>query len=218
MSAVVAMAVFVGSHVVIARTQLRPMLIARFGKRTYLILYSTVSVLLLAWVIGTVLAADRILLWTAPGWSPTVAALGTLGAFILIGIGTVAPNPLSVAFRKDDFDPVRPGAIGWVRHPLILGFALWGLAHVPANGEWPGLVLFAGSAVFGVVGATIVDRRRKRQIGQEEWRRLTSGRGHLDQRTFVGAALGLVSWAIFLWIHPVLFNVDPLAALVAGTG
>lgn len=218
MGVLIAMGVFVLSHVVIARTSLKPALIARFGERVYLAGYSALSLALFGWVIASLLAAQRVLLWPTPGWAYPVAAAVSAAAFVLIGIGAVTPNPLSVSFCKSGFDPIRPGTIGWVRHPLIWGLTLWGLAHVPANGDWPSLVLFAGSAAFGAIGVFIVERRKKRRLGEEEWRRLTVGRGHFDRRSLFGAAGGFTLWIILLALHPMLFVGDPLAVLLAQFG
>lgn len=209
------MGIFIASHVVIARTSVKPRLIALFGERAYLVSYSVLSIALLAWVIGAVIAAERMHLWPTPVWSYGFAIVVTAAAFILIGIGAVTPNPLSVSFRKSGFDPERPGAIGWIRHPLIWGLSLWALAHVPANGDWPSLILFAGSAVFGAAGIFALDRRSKRRLGRDEWQRLSGGRGHLDRNMLLGSALGLVLWIALLAAHPALFYADPLAAFFA---
>ncbi|MCY3876405.1 MAG: NnrU family protein [Rhodobacteraceae bacterium] len=218
MEVLVAMAVFVASHVVARRSGLRPALVRRLGEQAYLTIYSVVSLLLLTWVIWALLAADRIMLWSAPAWSYEFAAVATFAGFILIGIGSIVPNPNSVAFRKTGFDPDRPGVVGWVRHPLILGLALWGLAHVPANGDWPSVILFGGTALFGVIGVVSFERRLKREFGEDEWSRLTSGRGHLDRRAVFGAAFGVVLWVAFIVLHPVLFGVNPWAGLVTRFG
>ena len=218
MEVLIAMGVFVLSHVVIGRTGVKPALIARFGERVYLASYSALSLALLAWVIWALLAAERFLVWSTPGWATGFAVAVSAAGFILIGIGAVAPNPLSVSFRKTGFDPKRPGAIGWLRHPLIWGLTLWGLAHVPANGDWPSLVLFAGSAAFGLIGIFAVEQRQKRRLGQDEWQRLTAGRGHLDRRSLLGAGFGLALWIALLALHPVLFGLDPLAVLLAQLG
>jgi len=218
MDVLIAMAAFVLSHVVIARTRLKPALIARFGEPAYLAAYSALSLALLAWVIWAVLTADRLPLWTTPAWSYGFAAIVSLVAFVLIGIGMVVPNPLSVSFRKAGFDPDRSGVIGWVRHPLLWGLTLWAVSHIPANGDWPSLVLFAGAATFGLVGIFAVERRVKRQLGLEEWTRLTAGRGNVDRRAIAGAAVGVFLWLVFLVIHPTLFGADPLAVLRAQFG
>lgn len=212
----IAMAAFVFSHVAIARTALKPAIVARIGARGYLAIYSVVSIALLSWVIISLRSAERAVLWSPPLWSHAFAALATAAAFVLIGVGVAAPNPLSVSIRQSGFDPDRPGAVGFVRHPLIWGLALWGLAHTPANGDWPSLVLFAGSAAFGAIGAPLVERRRRRALGEAAWRRMTAGRGALDQNALLGAGAGLVLWAAFLLAHPLLFGVDPLAVLRAG--
>ena len=215
MNVVFAMAVFVLSHIAIARTAIKPKMIARFGEQAYLAAYAALSLMLFVWVIAALLSAERTLLWPTPGWAYGFAALVSSVAFMLMGIGALTPNPLSVSFRKSGFDPDRPGAIGWVRHPLIWGLTLWGLAHLPANGDWPSLVLFAGSFLFGAIGAFAVERRMKRRLGDAEWQRLTAGRGHPDRASLLGAALGLLLWLVFLVLHPALFGADPLAVLRA---
>ena len=212
------MAAFIASHVLIARTRLKPALIARFGERAYLAGYSLLSLLLLGWVIWAVIAAERYLLWAAPAWAYGFAAILSLAGFVLIGIGVVTANPLSISFRQTGFDPDRPGVIGWVHHPLIWGLTLWAVAHIPANGDWPSLALFAGLAAFGAIGVYAVDRRRRRQLGAGEWRRMSAGRGHLDRGALIGAALGIGLWLFFLAIHPLLFGADPLAVLQAQLG
>lgn len=211
MEAAAAMAVFVGSHVLIARTGLKPLLVARLGRQGYLAAYSALSVVLLAWVVTAILAADRIALWPAPAWAYPFAVVVSAVAFVLIGIGAVIRNPLSIGFRAGGFDPDRPGVVGWVRHPLIWGFALWGVAHVPANGVWPSIVLFAGSAGFGILGARAVDRRMRARFGDEAWRPLATAPGRLDGTAIAGALIGLAVWAGMLWLHPLLFGVDPWA-------
>jgi len=208
------MAVFVLTHVIIGRTGIKPSLVTRFGSQTYLTLYSTLSLLLLAWVIYAVLTAERVVLWDTPAWSYGFAVLVSAAAFVLIGIGAFSPNPLSVAFRKTGFDPDRPGVVGWVRHPLILGLALWGVAHVPGNGDWPSLVLFGGSMLFGALGVFAVERRMKRRLGMREWLRLARSRGNIDRWMILGTAGGLVLWATSLLLHPVLFGVDPLSLVL----
>ena len=211
MEVVIAMGVFLLSHVAISRTRVKPFLVARFGTRAYLTAYSVLSVALLAWVIVALLQSPRVWLWPSPAWAYPFALVVSAAAFALIGIGAVVRNPLSVAFREEGFDPERPGIVGWIRHPLIWGLGLWGLAHVPANGDWPSLLLFAGSALFALTGARAVEQRKKRRLGAAEWRHLASGSGSLDGAALLGAALGLALWVLLLFLHPLLFGVGPLA-------
>ncbi|MEM1380694.1 MAG: NnrU family protein [Pseudomonadota bacterium] len=205
------MAVFILSHVLLVRARLKEYLIRSVGARLYLIGYSVFSVILFGWVIAELLNAPRVPVWYAGSWAHAFAVLMMLPAFVLIGIGIVTPNPVSVAFRAGCFRADRPGFVGWFRHPLLLGLTLWGAAHVPANGDWPSLILFAGSAVFGAFGMVMLERRYRRKLGAREWDRLTSGAGHVDRAGIVGTMVGIVAWCALLALHPILFGVDPLA-------
>lgn len=218
MMVVFALAVFILSHVVIARSAIKPALTARLGERGYLAAYSLLSLVLLAWVVLAVLQAERVTLWIALDAATPFALLVTLAAFMLLGAGAVTPNPLSVSFRSAGFDPTRPGLVGWLRHPVIWGLSLWGVAHIPANGSWPSLALFAGTALFGLVGTWTTERRIRRRLGPAQWQQITAGRGHLERRAVVGAGLGLLAWATFLLLHPILFGRDPLGQVLAAFG
>ncbi|MCU0884636.1 MAG: NnrU family protein [Beijerinckiaceae bacterium] len=210
MEVMLALAVFGLSHVAIARGGLKAWVTARFGRGPYLAGYSGLSLLLMAWVVLAILRAERWPLWVTPDWAHGFALLATACAFALLGAGAVTPNPLSAAFVRTPYDPARPGLVGWVRHPVVAAFGLWGAAHVPANGEWPGLALFAGSALFALLGAHAVTRRLRRSMEPEAWQMLQPAKGHLTIRAMIGAMAGLLLWAVMLVAHPWLFGVDPL--------
>ncbi|MEO0346294.1 MAG: NnrU family protein [Pseudomonadota bacterium] len=218
MNVAIAMLVFVASHVVMARTGLKPWLTSKIGRRGYLIAHSLLSFVLLGWVVAALLAAPRVSLWPTPAWSWAFAAVVSLLGFVLIGIGALTPNPLSVGFREAGFDPERPGFIGWVRHPLLLGLTLWAVAHVPANGDWPSLALFGVSALFGLMGIHGVTRRKLAQLGPERWASMTASRGHLDAQAVVGALFGVALWIVALVAHSTLFGANPLVVLRAQLG
>tara|TARA_R100000005_G_scaffold96027_1_gene80214 strand:+ start:38252 stop:38905 length:654 start_codon:yes stop_codon:yes gene_type:complete len=216
MQVILAMSAFVLSHVLISRTALRPWLVARLGRRVYLGAYSLLSVVLLGWVILALLDAERTALWATPYWAYPFAAACSLLAVVLITVGALSPNPYSVAFRSRGFNPQRPGIIGWTRHPLIWGLTLWGVAHIPANGEWPALLLFGGSALFGLVGIGFLERRASQDLTPADavhGSRLAAG--HLDRSALLGLILGCVLWMTLLFVHPRLFGADPLALLNA---
>ncbi|MEM8636936.1 MAG: NnrU family protein [Pseudomonadota bacterium] len=218
MDVLIAMIVFVVSHVVVSRSRIKPMAIEAFGERAFRAGYSMMSLMLLAWVVITMINADRIIFWAAPGWSYPFAAIMTIIAFILIGLGSFVPNPLSASFRKKGYDPKKPGIVGWIRHPLIWGLTIWGFAHIPANGDWPSLILFAGTALFGFIGTRGLSKRYEARLGTEAWQELTPDRGHIDVNAIIGVVFGLALWATILVGHGHLFGVDPLAVLQAQFG
>lgn len=214
-SVLLAMFVFVLSHVIIARSGLKPWLIRRAGHAAYLSGYSLLSVLLLAWVIRALHWTDRVLLWTVPLWSYPLVGAASFVAFVLMGIGALSPNPFSVTFRRRGFRAERPGAVGWIRHPLLWGLTLWSLAHVVPNGNWPAVVLFGGAALFGLLGTLALDRRQRKRLTSERWRQLSCGAGHLDRNAVLGALAGAALWAVLLLVHPILFGGNPYLLLRA---
>lgn len=222
----VALAVFVGSHVVIAVPAVRRSLIARWSERGFLLAYSTMSTLLFAWLIMAAMQAPTTALWAPTQWAYAVTVMLMPVAAVLLGASILAPNPLSIALVPDTFDPDSPGAVAITRHPILWGLGLWGLAHVPPNGDTVMLTLFGGLGFFAMVGMAVVERKKRKSLGDERWRRLASGTSVLpfaalvlgrarlprDTRTIVGAAVGAAA-AIFLLFggHVLLFNRDPLA-------
>ena len=215
MQVVLALVVFVVAHVLMARPMLKAGLIARVGERAYLVVYSIVSLVLFAWVLGALLRAPREVLWPTPSWAYGFAPGVSLASFVLIGIGVATPNPFSVSVRRAAYDRGRPGVVGWIRHPILIGLGGWGLAHLPANGDWPSLVLFVGASAFAFIGVFTVGQRKRRRLGSEAFAHLEPAAGHWDRRATIGTAFGVAAWAAFLWLHPMLFGVDPLSALLA---
>lgn len=207
----IAMALFVGSHVLIARTGVKAWTTAQVGRRAYLTLYSLLSIGMMAWVVIAILRAERITLWDTPAWAYPFAIFVTAIGFALIGAGAATPNPISVAFRGGTLDPERPSIVGVFRHPIVWGLGLWGLAHIPSNGDWPSLFLFAGSALFAAIGTVALDRRYKRQLGVETWLTFAKTRPGIRRSELIGGLALLVLWLGLLMAHPWLFNADPLA-------
>ena len=211
MELAIAVGLFVITHVVIARSALKPLLIRRGGERLYLALYSVLSLVLLGWVIAALLRAPRLVLWSTPDWAYGFAIVMTAVGFILLGAGAATPNPFSVSFKKTGYDPHHPGLIGWVRHPVLLGFGAWGFAHLPANGDVAALAVFGGFGAFSLIGGRALARRLRRRMGEEAWAQALPARGSFDKRAIIGGASGLVAWTGFLVAHPWLFGVDPAA-------
>ncbi|MGJ3263243.1 MAG: NnrU family protein [Salinarimonas sp.] len=208
-----ALAVFLLAHSLPARLGLKDRLVARVGRRAYLVGYSLVSLALLAWLIDAARRAPVVPLWDPAPWQAWIPLVAMPVAFVLLVAGLAQPNPLSITLRAGG----KPGAVVAVtRHPVLWGFLVWALAHVPPNGDVVSLVLFGGMAAFAVAGFPILDRRARRHLGDGRWRAL-AGRG--GPRTewgglAIAALAGLVLYAWFLLQgHARLIGVDPLAWL-----
>ena len=214
-----ALSLFLLSHSIPARPAVRERLAGALGERTYVLLYSALSLGLLAWLISAAMRAPVVPLWPLEPWQYYVPILLMLPAFILFAGGALSANPLSISFRRG-FDPARPGFVAVTRHPILWGFALWSFAHVVPNGDLVPAIMFGGFGLFSLAGMALVDRRKRRQMG-EEWQRLAARFPVVPftgQRPAPGALLipvlaGTFLYLALLHLHPLLFGPDPMAVL-----
>ena len=221
-----ALVVFVLAHAVPARPVLRGRLVDALGRRTYLALYSALSLALLAWLISAAIRAPEIVLWQQARWQAVLALISVPLALLLIFAGLIKPNPLSVSLSTDGYDPARPGLLAITRHPVLWGFSLWGGAHIAVNGGLVGIILFGALTFYALFGTIALDRRKARTMGEAEWRRLAAhtanvpfiailkgdARPGIDPPLLAGiAASAIVSAALLAGGHLWLFGADPLA-------
>ena len=225
---VVVYAIFLIAHIIPAMPALRRSLQARLGEGGFVAAYSVLSLLLFAWLIREALNAPFIPLWFAGPWSFWFAIALVPLALVLLGTGALAPNPLSITFVTRTYDPAVPGAVALTRHPILWGLALWGIAHVPANGHLVGLMMFGGLALFALIGMTVVEGRRREALGEDAWQALAGptsllpflaillgwARWPRDPASLVGGAVGLLLAVLLLaGGHLWLFGRDPLGFL-----
>jgi len=222
-----ALALFLALHMVPAIPALRAKLVATMGRRAYLVVYSLVSLLTLAWLFHAALQLDFVPLWDPAPWQAWFPLVLTPLALVLLLAGLMSPNPASITLRKPD---IKPGAITTVtRHPVLWGFALWAGSHLVPNGDLRSLLLFGALLAFALLGMVITDRRSRRRLGAQwaEIARTTSvlplaavlaGRTKLRFDGTLGMVI-LISAALTAWLllggHEVLFGADPLAMATA---
>lgn len=218
-----ALGVFLALHSVPAIPAIRQGLIARLGRRTYLLVYSLVSLLSLGWVFHAAFQLDYVELWPPAAWQAWLALILVPISLFLLTAGLISPNPASITFRRGD---KPPGAITTVtRHPVLWGFILWAVGHVIANGDLRSLMLFGTLALFAFFGIAMTDRRSRRTLG-ERWGEIerttsvlpfaamVSGRAKLriDRAMLIGVLVAALLTAWLLWGgHAALFQADPLA-------
>lgn len=219
-----ALSAFMLSHVVPSWPPLRSRLAARAGERGYLLAYSALSLVLLAWVIGAAARAPYLELWPYAGWQHLAPLLAMPAASVLLISGLSSPNPLSIGRRHGmAFDPTQPGIAGAVRHPVLWAALLWSTAHIVANGDLAHVVLFGMFAMLSIAGMAISDRRQRRRLGEKEWRRLARFTSNIpfaslfrgwaprpDRGTVMRIAAGLVLYALLMAAHPIFAGVPAI--------
>ncbi len=172
-----AMALFLASHRIPAALGVKGRLLAALGPRGYGILFSVASVLLLWWLISAAGRAPFIPLWDQQPWHRWAANIVMPLAIALAIFGIAAPNPFAFEGRRTGFDPARPGIAGLTRQPLLWSLALWSGVHLLPNGDLAHVLLFGPFVVMALVGMPMVERRRRREMGEAEWSRLTAHTG-----------------------------------------
>lgn len=217
---------FLAAHVVPSRTGLRDRAIERIGRGPYMVAYSALSLVLVAWIVVAARDAPHVALWPRAGWQNLVPIAIMPVALIFLAAGLVQPNPLSISTRSAAPGAPLADSVRVTRHPVLWGFGLWALAHLPPNGDLVSVILFGGMAVFAFAGMAVFDRRSRRVLGDEAWRRLAAQTSvipfaaALGGRTRLSASAGsLLAVAVALAIyaalvgggHTLLFGVDPLA-------
>ncbi|OUS39115.1 NnrU family protein [Rhodobacterales bacterium 56_14_T64] len=206
---------FMASHMFPMRPPMRPWLITKLGLRGYFISYSVLSLLVLGWLIVAVSRAPFVEIipqWQILRWAPIMVM--PLACLIAVA-GMMAQNPLSFGgLGATKFDPDVPGMLAVSRHPLLAAMALWAGAHMLANGDLAHVILFGLFAGFAVMGMVLIDRRKKRQLGQGEWHRLAQGTARLNLRhlplTPVPLGIAVVVFLVLIALHQPVIGYVPL--------
>jgi uncharacterized membrane protein len=227
LSLAAACAAFIGIHVLVSGTPLRGRLVAAIGEGPYRGLFSLASAAALIWMGFAYGRAAHVPLWDLGSGARHLAAALMLVAVYLVVAGLATRNPTAVGQKiaGAETEPAR-GVIRITRHPFLWGVALWGIAHLLANGHLAGLLLFGSLTLLALVGPHLIDAKLRARA-PDAWRRLAEktswlpfaaiaqGRNRLAWRELgwwqplLALALYLV---LLLWLHELAFGLAPLPA------
>lgn len=142
---IIGLAVFLGAHVFVSLRGQRTALIARIGRGSYLGLFSLVSLaglLLVGFGFARYRAEGLIPIWYPPAWTRHIVE--------------TLMWPASVAVVAAYF----PGNIKrGLKHPMLVGVKIWAAAHLCANGDLGGIVLFGAVLAWAVYDRISLKRR-----------------------------------------------------------
>ena len=201
------------SHSIPTRPKVKAQIVARLGTTGFTLAYSALSTFALIVLIWVARTAPHVTLWQWAEWQNHIALTGMCVATLLVALTLGRPNPLSFGgWGHARYDPKHAGIIGWVRHPLLLVLLIWSLSHLLPNGDLAHVIMFGCFAVFSLLGVKLIDRRKKRQLGAEEWSRLSH-----TKRAFtptlngsVRLVVGLVLYGLIIWAHEPVIGISPL--------
>lgn len=161
----------------------RQRVIDRIGENPYKGLFTLVMVFAIYLIISGWKATPPEFLYVPPAWGRHAAALLVLIAFVLF----------SASHGQNNIKR-------FVRHPQLTGVAVWGIAHLLANGESRSIVLFGGLALWAVVDIVLLNRR------DGAWRKPEPAPLKKD---VIAVVAGLVVYLVLAHLHQWLFGFSP---------
>ena len=133
---ILGLVIFLGAHVFVTRRGERAALIVRLGAWPYRGLFSLVSIVgiaLIAYGFVQYRAMGPIPVWNPPLWTRHIAIALMWPASILIAAAYIPGN-----IKKA------------VKHPLLVAVKTWAFAHLCANGDLGGIILFGSVLAWAV--------------------------------------------------------------------
>ena len=220
---IAAMFVFIGSHIFISSALVRGPLIAKLGDGRFKTVYSLIAVAAIYWVVSAFINAPDVVYWQPHTAFKHLSLSFMLVACIFIIAGLTPTNPTLVGATAGQLAKGPHGIFRITRHPMMWGFALWGILHVLANGNGASLIFFGGFAVLALVGTYQLDRRKARTEG-EAWQVYAAHTSHfpfaamLAKRTKFKASevgwrpvlMGFGLYLALLILHETLFDIAPM--------
>ena len=179
---------FLGAHVFVTFRAARAGLMARLGEGPYKGLFSLVAiagVVLIGWGFGLYRQSSWIEVWSPPAFMRHVTVALVWPACIMV-VAAYLPGRIKIA----------------ARHPMLAGVKLWAFAHLLANGDLGGIVLFGSVLAWGIY-ARIAAKRRGETAGSNPT--VSAGSGWLNDviAIIAGTALYIV---LGIWFHPAVIG------------
>jgi uncharacterized membrane protein len=140
--------VFLGVHLLPALQGVRVALVRRYGELRYKGIFSLASLAGLALIIAGYATA-------APGarlFEPSQAAIATAPYAITLSLILFAAANMRGHIRRI------------VKHPMLLGLAIWATVHLLANGDTRGTILFASFLGYAAVDFVSAVRRHATKL------------------------------------------------------
>src|SRR5882672_8497610 len=219
-------ALFLGTHFALSSATVRPRLINAVSQQGFLGIYSLVAFATLGPLIYEFAYHKHAgpMLWYLRANPPTrwLAWVLMFLALIIFVASLINPNPGGLgAPQTRSSDP--HGVLKITRHPGLVAFTLFGLAHLLMNGWLGDVIFFATFPALGILGGIHQDARKIRELGETyrefkaktsfvPFAALISGRQQWTGADMPWAAIGAgtVLTIAIVALHPIIFGGHPL--------
>ena len=183
---ILGLVLFLGVHTLTTQREARARVIATLGEGGYKIAYALVSLAglaLIVWGFAHYRATERIEVWHPPTALKHITVALMLPAVILV----VAAY-------------IRGRIYTAVKHPMLSGVKLWAAAHLIANGDLGGIILFGA-----FLGWAVFDRISLKRRADAGGPPIPVGGWGND---LIAVAVGIVAYlALAFAFHPVVIGV-----------
>ncbi len=142
---IIGLVIFLGAHVFVTMRGERAKLVAKIGEWPYRGVFSLVSILgivLIAYGFASYRAAGMVMLWNPPAWTRHIVVALMWPASIMVAAAYIRGNIARV-----------------LKHPLLVAVKTWAFAHLCANGDLGGIILFASVLAWAVYDRITLKRR-----------------------------------------------------------
>jgi uncharacterized membrane protein len=192
---ILGLVVFLGTHVFVTMRDRRAAVVARIGEWPYRGLFSLVSIagiIFIGYGFAAYRAAGPITVWYPPAWTRHIVVALMWPASIMVAAAYIPGNIKRV-----------------LKHPMLVGVKTWAFAHLCANGDLGGIILF-GSVLAWAVYDRITLKRRK-DAGAPP---IPVGGGKNDM---IAIAVGTIIYlALGFVFHPIVIGVPAFGTPALG--
>ncbi len=127
--------------------------------------------------------AGFVQVWYPPAWTIHLTNLLMVLAFYIYGAGAM-----------------RVRLAQKIRHPQLIGFKTWAVAHLLVNGELRSILLFGGLLAWAVVEVIVINRQEGRDGTRPEWGGATREAIHAAVTLAIFVVVALIHW--WLGVYP----------------
>jgi len=192
---IIGLVVFLGAHVFVSMRDRRAALIASVGRGPYLGLFALVSVIglvLIGYGFARYRAEGLIPLWYPPAWTRHIVVALMWPASILI-VAAYIPGNIKRTLK----------------HPFLVGVKIWAFAHLCANGDLGGMILFGS-----VLAWAVYDRITLKHRSDAGAPPIPAGGGRND---IIAIAVGTILYlALGFVFHPIVIGLPAFATPALG--
>jgi uncharacterized membrane protein len=219
---IVAIGIFLATHIVLAENPARGVLVRAVGERVFAWSYGVIAVLQLIWIGQAVEGAPVVRYWDPPAWAAAIPLLVMPLALLLLVCGFTQNNPTASLASGRLARREVTGILAVTRHPVMWGLGLWSLAHLAVVAEVAEALRYGAFTALALLFLPRIETKQRAKWGEGAWLdfvtrssnvpfvAMVQGRARLDWREIGAVRLAVTAAlysAIVLWLHACIAGV-----------